>query len=321
MTVLKYISKRFLMMIPTLLGVILILNIILTLAPGDPARLILGNDATVEQLEEFREEHGLNDPFLVRYLSYVGNLLRGDMGISYRTGKPVFQMVMSRYPTTITFAVCSTAIMLLVGLPLGILSAVKPYSLLDNVSVAIGMIGISMPAFWLGLILILIFSVRLGWLPSSGYTSWKHMILPALTLGLGNAATLMRMTRSSMLECIRQDYVKTARAKGQTNSAVILHHVFRNALIPIMTVVGMTFAGTLGGSAVLETVFTIRGLGKLTIDSINSRDYPVVLGAILIISFTTGVINLVIDILYAVVDPRIKSTFAKSKKKQRGSVL
>lgn len=311
---LKYICKRVLLMIPTLLGVIFILSAILSLAPGDPARLILGNEATAEQVEEFREVNGLNKPFLVRYLTYVGNLLKGDMGKSYRTGKPVFQTVMSRYPTTITFALCSTAIMLLIGLPLGIFSAVKPYSLLDNVSVAIGMVGISMPAFWLGLILILIFSVRLGVLPSSGYTSWKHMILPALTLGLGAAATLMRMTRSSMLECIRQDYVRTARAKGQNNKTVILHHVFRNALIPIMTVVGMTFATTLGGSAVIETVFTIRGLGKLTIDSINIRDYPMVLGAILIISFTTGVINLIIDLLYAIVDPRIKSSFAKPKR-------
>lgn len=306
----KYIARRILLMIPVLLGVTLLVFLLLQLAPGDPAQIILGEDASQEAVEELREEMGLNDPVLVQFGRYVVNLVtKGDMGESYRSGKPVLESIMERFPTTLTLAIFSTLIMLIVGIPIGIISAVKQYSWLDNVSVAIGMVGVSMPTFWLGLMLILIFSVQLRLLPASGFYGPIYWILPSVTIGFHAAASLMRTTRSSMLECIRQDYVRTARAKGQKEFVVTVHHVLRNAMIPIITVAGMQFGVNLGGAMVVETIFAIPGLGKFVIEAINARDYPIVQGGVLMIALSYSVVNLLVDLLYAAVDPRIKSQF------------
>lgn len=303
------------MMIPVLLGVTLLVFLLLQMAPGDPAQIILGEDATKEEIEELRNEMGLNDPILIQFGRYVVKLVaEGDMGNSYRSGKPVLKSILERYPTTITLAVFGTVIMLVIGIPIGIISAVKQYSWLDNISVAIGMVGVSMPTFWLGLMLILIFSVKLRMLPASGFYGPAYWILPAATIGFHAAASLMRTTRSSMLECIRQDYVRTARAKGQKEIVVTVHHVLRNAMIPIITVAGMQFGVSLGGAMVVETIFAIPGLGKFIIEAINARDYPIVQGGVLMIALSYSVVNLLVDLLYAAVDPRIKSQFGGKHK-------
>lgn len=310
----KYILKRILAMIPVLLGVSLIIFTILYFIPGDPARMILGDDVEEEVVQELRDEMGLNDPFIIRYAKYVVNLLKGDMGISYVTNQPVSTELFSRYPTTIILATVSTLVAVLIAIPIGILAAIYQNTLIDSISRVVAMIGVSMPNFWQGLLNILIFSVYLKWLPSSGFSSPAHWILPALTIGTSGAAAIMRTTRSSMLETIRQDYIRTARAKGASEKTVIWKHALRNALIPVMTVVGLRFGGSLGGSVVSEQVFGIPGLGKLMIDSINKRNYPVILGGVLLIAFAYGIINLVVDILYAFIDPRIKSQYSVGKK-------
>ncbi|MCI8515627.1 MAG: ABC transporter permease [Hungatella sp.] len=310
----KYIGKRIISMIPVLLGVSLIIFTILSFIPGDPARMILGDEAEEEAVQELRDDMGLNDPFVIRYVRYVKDLLKGDMGVSYVTNQPVSDEVFSRYPTTITLATVSTLVAVLIAIPIGILSAIYQNTLIDNVSRVVAMIGVSMPNFWQGLLNILVFSVYLKWLPSSGFSSPAHWVLPALTIGTSGAAAIMRTTRSSMLETIRQDYIRTARAKGASETTVIWKHALRNALIPVMTVVGLRFGGSLGGSVVSEQVFSIPGLGKLMIDSINNRNYPVILGGVLLIAFAYGIINLVVDILYAFIDPRIKSQYSSGKK-------
>lgn len=311
----RYILKRILMMIPVLLAVSLLIFTLLHFAPGDPARIMLGSEAPEEAVEQLREDMGLNDPFLVQYGRYMVNMiLHGDLGDSYTTGQPVITTLLERYPVTIKLALCCMAMMLLLGLPVGIISAVKQYSLLDNISVTIGLIAVSMPNFWLGLVLIMFFSLKLHWLPASGFYGWQYWILPAMTVGFSNAASLLRTTRSAMLECIRQDYVDTARAKGQNEWRTIMHHVLGNAWIPILTVIGMTFGRLLGGAIISEQIFSIPGLGKLMIDSINSRDYPMVQGGVLMLAFTFSLMNLLVDILYTFIDPRLKSQFAVRKR-------
>ncbi len=288
------------------------------LAPGDPARIILGDDAPEEAVLEKREELGLNDPFLVQYGRYIYNIVfHFDFGVSYSTGEPVVKTLLERYPVTIELALCCMFMMIIMGLPIGIISAVKQYSLLDNVSVSVGLIAVSMPNFWLGLVLIMFFSLKLRLLPASGFYGWKYWILPSMTVGFSNAASLLRTTRSAMLECIRQDYVDTARAKGQSEFKTIMHHVLGNAWIPILTVIGMTFGRLLGGAIISEQIFSIPGLGKLMIDSINMRDYPMVRGGVLMLAFTFSMMNLVVDILYTFIDPRLKTEFAvKNRKKE-----
>ncbi len=317
---LYYIGKRVLLMIPVLIAVSFLIFSLLYLAPGDPARIILGDDAPESAILEKREELGLDDPFLVQYFRYIYNIVtRFDFGISYATGEPVVKSLLERYPVTIELALCCMFMMIIMGLPIGILSAVKQYSLLDNVSVTIGLVAVSMPNFWLGLVLIMIFSLRLRWLPASGFYGIKYWILPAMTVGFSNAASLLRTTRSAMLECIRQDYVDTARAKGQSEIRIILHHVLGNAWIPILTVIGMTFGRLLGGAIISEQIFSIPGLGKLMIDSINMRDYPMVRGGVLMLAVSFSVMNLLVDILYTFIDPRLKTQFAHRRFRKRAS--
>jgi peptide/nickel transport system permease protein len=296
-------------MIPVVLGISFIIFSIMSFMPGDPARLLLGARATPEAVSALKEELGLNSPFVVRYFRYIGNALRGDFGNSYRTGMPVSQEIFKRFPTTVKLAVLSVLFAILISMPLGILSAVKQYSWVDNISTVAGLGFISVPPFWLGLLLIIFFSLRLGWLPPFGSDSIKHFVLPAVTSSASTFATLLRMTRSTMLEVIRQDYVTTAYAKGAPRNVVLFRHCLKNALIPLITVVGVNFGGLLGGSIITESVFGMSGIGNLLISSIRSMDTPSVIACTLLLAITFGLINLMMDIIYAFVDPRIKAQY------------
>jgi peptide/nickel transport system permease protein len=310
-------------MIPVLLGVTFIVFFIMNLTPGDPASIILGDQASAEARAQVREELGLNDPLLIRYLHYVMNMLRGDLGRSYLNKISVWQQIWGRFPNTCILAFAGIIVALLIGIPVGILSAKKQYTLADNVSVVLSLVGVSMPNFWLGLLLSLLFALKLGWLPSQGMGNGfipllRSIVLPAITLGTGAAATVVRMTRSSMLEVIRQDYIFTARSKGITEKEVTRKHMFKNALVPIITAVGLQFGHLLGGAMLTETVFSWPGLGRLLIDSINRKDIPMVLGAVIFMATMFSIVNLAVDIIYGFVDPRIKSQYKASSFKLIG---
>ena len=307
---LRYIIKRILLLIPVLIGVTLITFTLLYITPGDPARALLGPSANTEQVEQLREEMGLNDPYIVRYGNFLSNLvLHQDMGRSYRAKQPVFSVIMSAFPATLKLAALAVAIAVMIGIPLGIISAVKQYSVFDNVALILGLIGISMPVFWLGLLLIIFFSVQLGWLPSSGFTHFNQMILPSIALGAQSIAVITRMTRSNMLEVIHKDYMRTAEAKGQKRSVIIWQHALGNALIPIITIIGIQFGQLLGGALMTEVIFSIPGIGRLMVDAIKARDIPIVLGGVLFVAVAFACVNLIVDLLYAFVDPRIKSQY------------
>lgn len=306
----KYILRRLLMLIPVILGVTFIIFTMMYFTPGDPARIMLGEAAAEADVIRLRAELGLDDPFLVQFGRYVTNaVVHQDIGRSYTTKRPVLELIMTRFPSTLTLAALGIMVAVLIGIPTGIISATKQYSLFDNVAMVFALLGVSMPNFWQGLMMILVFSVYLGWLPSSGFNTPAHMVLPALTIGTSTAAIITRMTRSSMLEVIRQDYIRTARAKGQVESKVINRHALKNALIPIITVVGLQFGYLLGGAVLTESIFAVPGVGRLMVDSIRSRDFPVVQGGVLFIAVTFSFVNLIVDILYAFVDPRIRSQY------------
>lgn len=311
---LRYILKRILLMIPVILGISLLVFSMLELSPGDPAQIILGMKATPEQLHNLREEMGLNNPFWIRYFNYIKDALQGDFGHSWRTNVPVLSEIAARLPNTIRLALGAMFLMVLVGIPVGIISAVKQYSLLDNVTLTGALLMSSMPGFWLGTLLILLFALKLSWLPAMGNDKISGYILPWCTLAASSMATLVRMTRSSMLEVIRADYIKMARAKGANEKQVILKHALRNALLPIITIVGMNFAGLLGGTVIIEQVFTLNGLGSLAINSVRQLDVPMVMAEVLFIALITSVVNLIVDVLYVYIDPRLKSQYVKAKK-------
>ncbi|GAU78930.1 nickel ABC transporter permease [Fusibacter sp. 3D3] len=307
---LKYFARRILMLIPVILGVAFIVFFLLYITPGDPARIILGDQATEESVLQLREEMGLNDPFFVRFGKYAYNLVvNQDVGKSYVTKRPVWDEIMTVFPATLKLAGSSILLALLIGIPIGIISAIKQYSIFDNVTMLFALIGISMPVFWLGLLLILLFSVKLGWLPSSGYTTLNAMILPAVALGAQSIAIITRMTRSSMLEVIRMDYIRMARSKGQDENKVVFKHALGNALIPIITIAGLQFGRLLGGAVLTESIFSIPGIGRLMVESIKMRDFPVVQGGVLFVAISFSLVNLLVDLLYAYVDPRIKSQY------------
>ena len=305
----KYICKRILMMIPVIIGVSLLVFLVLKMTPGDPARVVAGSEADEATVEQIREELGLNKPVLQQYVDYMLALLHGDMGTSYTTSKPVADEILARMPTTFILAFAGVFVAVLIGIPLGIISATKQYSVLDYISTLLALGGVAMPNFWLGLMLILLFSLKLGWLPSGGGDSWTSYVLPAITLGVGATASFMRTTRSSMLEVIRQDYIRTARAKGAGEGRVVKHHALRNAMIPVITVIGLQIGTLLGGAVVNETVFSLPGLGTLMINAINQKNEPVVLGCLITFAIIFSLVNLLIDILYAFIDPRIKSQY------------
>lgn len=313
---LKYILKRILWLIPVLLGVTVIVFTLLYFAPGDPALMALGDTATEEALDRYREELGINGSYLERLGRYVLGMVQGDLGISFKTKTPVVSELAPRLAKTMNISLWSIIFSIVIGILLGIISAIKQYSVFDAVATGISLFGISMPMFWQGLMLILLCSVWLNWLPPSGYGSFKQMIMPVLALGVNGFATIMRTTRSSMLDVMNQDYIRTAKAKGQTYWNVILKHGLRNALIPIITVIGMQISVLLAGSTIAESIFSIAGVGKYMIDSINFRDYNAVQGAVLMVSFIAALINLFVDIAYTFADPRIKNTFVGKKKKK-----
>lgn len=297
------------MMIPVIVGVSLLVFCVLKMAPGDPARIVAGSEADEATVEEIRHELGLDRPYVEQYVSYIVNVLKGDMGKSFQTGKDVFQEIKSRLPTTFTLAFFGMVISVIIGIPMGIISATKQYSLLDNCTTVVALAGVSMPNFWMGLMFILLFSLKLGWLPSGGDGTIKGFIMPAITTGVAAVANLMRTTRSSMLDVIRQDYIRTARAKGASEGRVTIHHALKNALIPVVTVIGLHFGTSLGGAVISETVFSLPGLGKLMITGINQKDEPIVMGCLITFAFIFSMINLLVDILYGFIDPRIKAQY------------
>ena len=316
---LKYILKRLLMMIPVTLGVVFIVFFIMALTPGDPAAVILGDQASAEALEQLREELGLNDPLLVRFGHYVWDMLHGDLGVSYKNSIPVWGQVIDKFPNTLVLAIAGILVAIIIGIPTGIISAKKQYSALDNTTMVASLVGVAMPNFWFGVLLVMLFSVKLGWLPSQGMVTSSLsgflacIIMPALTLGTGCAAMIVRMTRSSMLEVIRQDYIATARAKGLAEKIITKKHMLKNAMIPIVTATGLQFGTLLGGAMLTETVFSWPGLGRLMVDSIKGRDIPMVLGCVIFLALMFAVVNLLVDIIYAFVDPRIKAQYKKTK--------
>lgn len=307
----KYIINRLLALIPVILAVSFIVFFIVDLAPGDVVDIIAGTEVSVADKTAMREEMGLNKPLLMRYFRYMGGMLRGDMGISYVTNKNVFDIYMSRLPATLLLASVGTIVALLIAIPLGITAAVHQNTWLDSGSMVIGLLGLSIPTFWLGLMLIIIFSLKLGLFPSIGNQTLLSIVLPAITVGSGQAALTMRTTRSSMLEVIRQDYLSTARAKGVPEKIVIRKHAFKNALIPILTVIGTQFGVAMGGAVMTETVFAWPGVGRLLVDSISNRDTQMVTGAIILTTILSSIVILLIDIAYAFVDPRIKARYVK----------
>ena len=307
----RYIAKRLLMLIPVLLAVAFVIYAIMNVAEGDPVYSVAGADATEEQLAALREEMGLNGSLIERYFRYIGNLLKGDLGISYVSKQDVMKIYLQRLPNTLKLASMTMIFATLIALPLGIIAAVNQNSWIDTVSMVLALIGLSMPNFWLGLLLIILFSLKLGWFPSGGNEGFKSIILPAFTVGAGLAALLTRTTRSSMLDVIRQDYLRTARAKGVPEKTIIRKHALRNALIPIITIFGVQFSNVLGGSVLAETVFAWPGVGRLVVDAIDQRDIPTVTGALVMTTMLVTVVNLLIDIVYAFVDPRIKAKYSK----------
>ncbi len=298
------------MLIPVILGVVFIVFVMMYITPGDPARMVLGEQAPQVDVDNLRVEMGLDDPFLLQFGRYVYNaVVHADIGRSYITKRPVWNEVMTAFPVTLKLSAMAMGIALLVGIPCGIITAVRQYSVFDNIITLFALMGISMPVFWLGLLFILLFTVRLGWLPPSGFDSIPAMIMPSVTLGLQSVAIITRMTRSSMLEVVRHDYIRTARSKGQKESMVIWKHALPNALVPVVTIAGIQFGILLGGAVLTEIIFSIPGLGRLMVSSIEMRDYPMVQGGVLFIALAFCLVNLGVDLLYAWLDPRIKSQY------------
>lgn len=311
----KYIVKRLLALIPTLFVVSVVIFSIIHMTPGDPAAMILGDKADAADVAALRESMGLNDPIPVQYLNWVGRVLHGNLGKSVFIDKPMTEILKEYMGPTISLTVYAMILSTLIAIPLGVLAAKKRGTLADQGISFLSMVGISMPSFLLGLLLILGFAVKLRWFPVAGYKSvaqagfLKHMeylTLPALALGFMEAALIIRLTRSSVLEVLASDYVKMAKAKGVSEFSLVMKHAFKNALIPILTVLGQTFMGLLAGAAVVETVFNITGIGRLTINSVARRDYEVIQAVVLLISLTNVVMCLAVDLLYGLVDPRVR---------------
>ena len=306
----RYIIRRILFLIPVLIGVAFCVFTLLYLTPGDPARMVLGDMATEEAIEEFRVKEGLDKPFLAQFGNYLYKAVRyGDIGRSYITKRPVMQEIMAAFPATLKLSAFAIVIAIAIGLPCGILSAIKQYSIFDTITMIFAMVGLSMPVFWLGLLLILYFSVHLRWLPSSGFDTFAAMILPSLALSAQSISMITRMTRSSMLEVVRADYIRTARSKGQKESVVIWVHALHNALIPVVTLCGLQFGHLLAGAILTESIFAIPGVGRLMVESIKMRDYPMVQGGVLFVAVAFSVVNLLVDLVYAYIDPRIKAQY------------
>ncbi|MCL6553223.1 MAG: ABC transporter permease [Firmicutes bacterium] len=310
----SYLVGRVLALIPVLLVVGAVVFGLTRFTPGDPVRVLLGEDARPEQVQALRRHLGLDRPLVVQFGLWVGRAVRGDLGVSYFNRLPVRRIIAQHLGPTVMLSLLAIIVALSIGIPVGIVSAVFRNSWLDQASLALALVGAAVPSFWLGLSLIVVFAVGLGWLPSSGFKplteglwpSVRHLLLPALALGLPNSALIIRFVRSSLLDVIGADYVRTARAKGLAERVVIFRHALRNALVPILTVVGLTFAALMGGAVVTETVFAIPGIGQLVVSSVLRRDYPVIQGVTLVVTTSYVMINLLVDVLYLAVDPRVK---------------
>ncbi len=301
-------AKRVLALAPVLLGVSLLVFALTAVALGDPVRAMLGQRADPQLVEQIRRDYALDRPIHVQYATWMGRLLRGDLGVSYVQQRPVAEIVVERLPATARLALAATVIAVVLGLSAGVIAAVRPGGVLDQVLMSAAVLGISTPVFWLGMMLSLLFAVWLGWLPVSGYGdgAWVNLVLPALSLGAVHTGTIARMSRSSLLEVVRQDYIQTARAKGLAEWLVVAKHALRNALIPVVTVIGIGLADLLVGAPLTETVFAWPGLGRMLVASVGQRDLPVVLGAVLIFAVVYVLANLLVDLAYLVIDPRIR---------------
>jgi peptide/nickel transport system permease protein len=306
----RYILRRLLMLIPVLFGISIFVFLLMYFTPGDPAVLMLGEGAPPEQLEALREAMGLNDPFYVQYYRWLRNAVRGDLGRSLRSKKLVTEEILDRLPATTELAVAAVAFAVIVGVPVGILSATKPNSWFDNLAMVAALTGVGMPVFWQGIMLILIFSVHLRWLPSSGRMGGlEYLILPAITLGTASTASIARLTRSAMLEVLQQDYIRTARSKGLPRRMVTFRHALRNALIPVVTMIGLQFGGLMSGAVLTETIFAWPGIGRMIVDAINNKDFPLVQGTIMTFALMYALVNLIIDVTYALLDPRLRLVY------------
>ena len=294
------------LLFPVVFGVLTLVFLLIHLIPGDPVDLMLGESARTVDKEKLRESLRLNDPLAVQYMHFLKGVIQGDLGESLYNKEPVIRLILKRYPETIKLTFAAMALALLISLPIGIYSAVKQYSFMDNFSMFFALLGVSMPNFWLGPLLMILFCVNLGWFPMSGDEGLRSIVLPAITLGTAMSAILSRMVRSSMLEVINEEYIVTARAKGLSELRVIFRHALKNALVPVITVVGLQFGALLAGAIITETIFSWPGIGRLLIQAINTRDYPLVQGCVLAISISYVLINLITDIAYSYIDPRIK---------------
>ena len=302
----RYFVKRILQTIPLMLVISILVFLFIHMIPGDPARTMAGLDAEQSEVEAIREEYGLNDPLIVQYVNYMKGLFTGDLGRSLKSDTPVAELIVDRMQNTLKLVFAGILWAPVLGIFIGVISAIKRGQALDHGCMLVAITGLSAPGFWLGLMGIQIFSVQLGWLPSGGLDSWTGYILPSFTMGCGIMAVLARYSRSSMLETLREDYVRTARAKGQKEFLVMFLHAFRNSLIQVITILGLQIGGLLSGSVLTETVFSIPGMGRLLVDSIAFRDYPVIQGLLMLFAFQYVIINLIVDLLYGVINPKIR---------------
>ncbi len=303
----RKVMKRTLVSIPVLIGVMLIVFLMLNVVPGDPISVMMKEHVKKEVVEKMTKEMGLNDPVMVRFFRYLWNALHGDFGISYKLNRPVGDLILSAFPYTLKLAIAAAFVAWFIGIPAGIISAIKQNTIIDRLFMGVSLVGVSMPVFWAALLFQYFFSYKIKLLPVSGVTSWQGYILPAIVLGWSSAGTIARLTRSNLLEILQEDFIRTARAKGLKESGVIIGHAFKNALLPVVTVMAIQVASLLSGAVITESIFCVPGIGRLAVDSITSRDMPLLQGTVL---FTTILIiagNLVADVLYSIIDPRIRA--------------
>ena len=313
----KYVVKRLVYMIPVLFGVSFLVFAILSLTPGDPGSIILGITAKPEDIAALNAEFGYDKPFLIRFFDYIGDVIfHFDLGISYQSREPVVDDIIARFPNTLLLAVLSMSAASIIGISLGIISAIRQYTALDQTLVVVALVFASIPGFWLGSMLMLLFSMKLGILPSHGASSLKHFILPTIPVCLTSSAGLLRLTRSAMLETIRQEYIRTAKAKGASQKRIIWKHALRNAMLPVVTTLGTSFGASLGGAIIAETIFAMPGMGTLITTAIRQKDIPVVMGSTLFLAVLFSLVILIVDVLYAFIDPRIKAKYENGGKKR-----
>ena len=307
----RYILKRVLLIIPVILGISILIFGIIKMSPGDPARMVLGNRVEEEDLQQWRHEMGLDKPVVVQYFDYITKVLKGDFGVSYRTRRSVSEQLIQKFPITFNIALFSTIIAVIMGIPVGIISAVKRYSIFDGMSTILALIFCSMPSFWLALMLVLVFSLWIPIFPSNGISTWQCYILPSLATSVVTTPYLLRLTRNTLLEVMKEDYIRTARAKGLKERKIVMRHALKNTLIPVITAGGMQFGMLMGGAIITEQVFSIPGLGRYMIDGIRDHDIPIVMGSCLVVTIAFCLVNLVTDIAYAFLDPTIKAEYVR----------